>query len=139
MPRISIKAIAIAFCAEFAADLVSQTMLLHFFARGMGASDMSTEQMLKLQQVVFDTTDFVPWAMVLGTATTVGGGYLAARIAQRIPYYHGLAMGITGILFILLTWRGDTDWMFWLGLLSTIPAALYGSHLAKRHMPVESV
>ena len=36
--------------------------------------------------------------MVFGTAaTTIGGAYLAARIAKRIPYYHGLAMGIVGM------------------------------------------
>ena len=47
--------------------------------------------------------------MVFGMATTVLGGYLAARIAKRIPYYHGLAMGIVGMLFILITWDAGSS------------------------------
>jgi len=47
-------------------------------------------------------------------------------------------MGILGILFIFATWDGELGWMNVLGLLVTIPASLYGAHLAKKHMPVES-
>jgi hypothetical protein len=68
----------------------------------------------------------------------VGGAYLAARLARRIPYYHGLAMGILGVLFVLVTWNREAGWLNVLGMLVTIPASLYGAHLAKKHMPAES-
>jgi hypothetical protein len=80
----------------------------------------------------------VPWMMLLGTSTTVGGAYLAARLARRIPYYHGLAMGILGVLFILVTWDRGLGWLNLLALLVTIPASLYGAHLAKKHLPTET-
>jgi hypothetical protein len=76
--------------------------------------------------------------MMFGTATTIGGGYLAARLAKQIPYYHGLAMGVLGIVYILVGWNGDLGWLNVLALLITIPASLYGAHLAKKHMAVTS-
>ena len=100
--------------------------------------NMSESEFEEVARQVTSSTSYVPWMMALGTATTVGGAYLAARLARRIPYYHGLAMGILGILFILVTWNGELGWMNFLGLLVTLPAALYGAHLAKKHMPVES-
>lgn len=138
MPPISFKAIAIAFCAELVADMFSQSLLMAFFARGMLVPEMSTAELLKVQKVVLETTDFLPWVLVLGTATTVGGAYLAARIAKRIPYYHGLAMGLVGIMYSLLLWQPDASWLDWLGLVMAIPASLYGAHLARRHIPAET-
>ena len=65
------------------------------------------------------------------------GGYVAARIAKKIPYYHGLAIGVAGILFIFAFWPDDAGWLDWVGLLITIPLSLYGSHLAKGHITEE--
>jgi hypothetical protein len=47
-------------------------------------------------------------------------------------------MGIVGMLFILVTWDGGLVWPNVLGLLITIPASLFGAHLAKQHMRTES-
>ena len=59
----------------------------------------------------------------------------AARLAKKIPYYHGLAIGVVGVLFILIAISQiEAEWLDWLGLLITIPLALYGAHLAKLHM-----
>jgi hypothetical protein len=95
---------------------------------------MTDDEVIKVGKVVYETTAFVPWAMVLGTATTIGGGYLAARIARRIPYYHGLAMGVLGILASMYFWRSDATGFFYIGLVLTIPASLYGAHLAKKFL-----
>jgi MFS family permease len=138
MPRISIKAIVIAFATELLADLLIQATVFPFFAGDLLAQDLSQEELQKVFHTVSDTTAYVPWMMVLGTATTVGGAYLAARLAKRIPYYHGLAMGIVGVIWILFAAAGSFGWLDALGLLITVPAALYGAHLAKKHMPSES-
>jgi hypothetical protein len=44
-------------------------------------------------------------------------------------------MGIIGIVFSLVLWSADATWLFYLGLLLTIPVSLYGAHLAKKHLP----
>jgi len=134
VPPISFKAIAIAFTAEVAADGVIRTILFGLFAHGMVTAEMGPEEFEKVTLTVLQTTDYVPWALALGIATTIGGGYLAARIAKLIPYYHGLAMGIAGILFILLLWPDEAGWLEYLGLLITIPVSLVGAHVAKTHM-----
>jgi hypothetical protein len=138
LPPISFKSIAIAFTAELGVDFLTSMLVFGFFAGDALKAGMTDAEFEEVARQVMQTTAYVPWMMLLGTATTVGGGYLAARLARRIPYYHGLAMGILGLLFILVTWDGALGWMNLFALLVTIPAALYGAHLAKRHMPTES-
>ena len=137
LPPLSYRAIGIAFAAELVADFVISMFVFSFFAGDLLSADMGQSEFEAMVRTVMATTAYVPWMMVLGTATTVGGAYLAARIAKRIPYYHGLAMGIAGILFIIITWDNEQLWPGILGLLVTIPASLFGAHLAKQHMPVE--
>jgi hypothetical protein len=135
LPPISLKAIAIAFAAELGVDFFISLFVFGLFAGDLIKPGMTESEFEEVARQVTQTTAYVPWMMLFGTATTVGGGYLAARIARNIPYYHGLAMGILGILFIFVTWDGELGWMNVLGLLVTIPASLYGAHLAKKHMP----
>jgi hypothetical protein len=137
MPRISIRAIAIALAAELTADYVIGIFAFTYFARGMLTPEMSRDELEKVADTVIATTVYLPWMILFGTATTIGGAYLAARIARRIPYYHGLAMGLAGIVQILIFWSSDRPWLNYLGLLITIPASLYGAHLAKKQMPAE--
>jgi len=42
------------------------------------------------------------------------------------------------MLYIVISWDSELVWPNVLGLLITIPASLYGAHLARRHMPEES-
>ena len=138
IPPLSYRAIAIAFAAELVVDFVISMFVFRLFAGDLLTPDMAEGDFDTVVRKVMATTAYVPWMMVFGTATTVGGAYLAARIAKRIPYYHGLAMGIVGMLFIVITWDSEIIWPNVLGLLITIPASLFGAHLARRHMPEES-
>ena len=135
MPPISAKAVAIAFVSELVADLVIRSVLFVMFAQGMLSEGMTDDELAKVRKAVLDTTAYIPWAMVLGAATTIGGGYLAARIAKRIPYYHGLAIGIVGVLYSLALWSPDAGGLDYLGLVSTIPFSIYGAHLARKQVP----
>jgi hypothetical protein len=137
MPPLSYRAIAIAFAAELVADFTISLFVFGYFARDLLVPDMSQEQFEQVTRTVMDTTAYLPWSMVFGTATTVGGGYLAARLAGRIPYYHGLAMGVAGLLLLFITWSNEYLGFNLIALLTTVPAALYGAHLAKKHMSVE--
>jgi len=137
MPPINFIAVAMAFAAEFVVDWLSQMFLLVMFAGDRLRDQMSQDEYRAMVQNVLDTTALEPWAMACGLATTVGGAYLAARIAKRIPYYHGLAMGIVSIVYIVVSSLGSFTWQTWLGILVTIPLSLYGAHLARRQMPAE--
>lgn len=135
MYRISIPALAIAFLAELAADWVIQLGLLLAFGGDAITSDMSPEELQKVLDAVSAMPAFTAAIVLLGTATTFGGGYLAARIARQYPYYHGLGMGLVGIAYILYYWQANSVWLNLLGLLSNVPVAIWGAHFAKRHMP----
>lgn len=133
MPPISFVAIAIAFIAELAADSLIQMFLFMLFAGDQLRTGMSEADYQALVQNVFETTALPYWVMAFGLATTIGGAYLAARIAKRIPYYHGLAIGIVGVLYVVIA-SDALDGQAWLGILLTIPLSLYGAHLARRHL-----
>lgn len=138
LPPLSFKSIAIAFTAELGVDFLISLLMFGFFAGDALKPGMTDIEFEAVARQVTQTTAYVPWMMLFGTATTVGGAYLAARLARRIPYYHGLAMGILGVLFMLVTWDSELGWLNLLGLLVTVPASLYGAHLAKKHLPTET-
>ncbi len=134
MPRIDFRAVIIAFTAEFAIDLVIGALLFYLFAGDRITPEMTDAQFLEVRRWVLENTSCLGWLLLSGSATTVGGGYLAARLAKRIPYYHGLAMGIAGIIDIVIEWDSEYTGLAWLGLLTTIPLALFGAHFAKKQM-----
>lgn len=138
MPPISFKAVAIAFVSELVADLVIQSVLFVMFAQDMLTEGMTDEDLAKVRTAVLETTAYIPWTLVFGTATIIGGGYLAARIAKRIPYYHGLAIGIVGVVFSLMLWNANVGAVEYLSLVITIPCSIYGAHLARKHIPPEA-
>lgn len=134
MPRLSLHALIIAFAAEILVDVLVARLIFGVFAGERLVADMSEEALLALAQDVIATTTYLPVIFVFGAMTTVAGAYLAARIARRIPYYHGLAMGIIGVLFALFFWSDEPGALDWFGLLVTIPLSLVGAHLARKRM-----
>ncbi|HTU67203.1 MAG TPA: hypothetical protein VMF52_14740 [Steroidobacteraceae bacterium] len=135
MYRISIPAVVIAFLAEIFADQIVQFLVLMALAGNSLGADLDPAALQKVIEDVSQTTAFTLCIVVFGTATTLGGGYLAARIARQYPYYHGLAMGLVGIAFLLYFWNANPLWLSLLGVLTNIPVSIYGAHLAKGHMP----
>ena len=69
------------------------------------------------------------------TVDPAGGA--AAGFGLSIFFLAMMAVGIVGMVYILVTWTSDGQWIGWLGLVTTIPASLYGAHLAKKHLPQE--
>jgi hypothetical protein len=134
MKQISIKAIIIAFAAEIAADILIQSLMFAMLASGTVTSDMTAEEMRNASKVITSGGNYLFWQMLLGTATTIGGGYLAARIAKTFPYYNGLGIGLLGCVFSVIFWAEGQLWLNILGLLMNIPASIYGAHIAKKHM-----
>jgi hypothetical protein len=135
MYRISIIAVVAAFGTELIADQIIGFILLIAFAQGSVEPNMSQEATTQALKAIAETTSFLAAALVTGTATTVGGGYLAARIARRFPYYNGLAIGIVGLTLQLYLWKLNPLWVNVLAVLTVIPMSIWGAHLAKPHLP----
>jgi hypothetical protein len=134
MYRISFFALILAFLAELGVDILTQAILVHVFAGDALTTDLSEDAARQLFETVTQTPAFTAMSLLLGTATTVGGGYLAARLARQYPYYHGLGMGLLGIAFTLFLWREQPLWLGLFAVLSNIPLCIWGAHLAKRRM-----
>jgi hypothetical protein len=135
MYRISIIAVIAAFVAEMIADQVIGAILVMGLAAGTVDSNMTEAAIQEALKAVAQTPAFLAATMVFGTATTVGSGYLAARIARKFPYYNGLAIGIVGLTLQLYYWRLNPLWMNIIAVLTVIPMSILGAHLAKPHLP----
>lgn len=133
MLRINPIMVCAAFIAEWIADSIIDTVMLLVLANGTLSPDLDQEAMKKATEAIFNSSEFLMSKVIFGTATTVGGGYLAARLAKTFPYYNGLGIGLVGVLLTILTW-GDPVWLCVMSLLTTVPASIYGAHIAKMHM-----
>ena len=69
-------------------------------------------------------------ALILGTASTVVGGFLVARIARSIPYFNALAYGGLGMVLSTLTTGELPTWFRAVGIGLTVPASLLGAYFA---------
>jgi hypothetical protein len=130
---INIKAVVLATLAVFGVDIVSSMLLFDAFG-GPDMSGMTDEQMRAALLVMFQDTRYLTIALILGTASTVLGGYLAARLAQSVPYFNALAFGVLGLVMSLFTSSDLPVWFKVIGLGLTLPAALAGGHIAKLQM-----
>lgn len=135
MYRISIIAVIAAFVAELIADQIIGFVMVIAFAQGAIEPNMSEEAVAQAVKAIGNQSSFLALSMILGTATTMGGGYLAARIAKRFPYYNGLAIGIVGLTFQLYLWKLNPLWMNIIAVLTVLPMSIWGAHLAKPHLP----
>jgi hypothetical protein len=133
MKNIRLWAICVAFMAELVADMILSSVMLAVLADGSLSADLDRETLMKATQAIIDSNEFLMSRVILGTATTIGGGYLAARLAKTYPYYNGLGIGLIGLIFGLLQW-GDPLWLNFFAIVMTLPASIYGAHLARKHM-----
>lgn len=133
MRQVKPVAVVLAFLAEIVVDYIVQGSMLAAFGQGRLSRDMTDAELRSAVDAITSEPGFLLTLVVLGTATTVGGGYLAARLGKVVPYYHGLAIGLLGILLVVLTWGGPL-WLNLFALLMNIPASIYGAHIAKKHM-----
>jgi hypothetical protein len=89
-----------------------------------------------IEQTLLASHLYVLASMAAGLGCTVLGGYVAARIAGRLEYYHALFTGVGVLLFGELMMLGSkTDYSIGLRILGDlllVPAALYGARLRKR-------
>jgi CBS domain containing-hemolysin-like protein len=130
MYGIDIKAVALATLAVFGIDFVSGLVLFGVFAEiPMNASE---EQARAAALALGQNSGYLTTALILGTVSTVVGGYLVARMARQVPYFNALAFAVLGILLGLLLSADLPTWFMIVGFGLSIPAALCGAYLNKR-------
>jgi hypothetical protein len=131
MKSIDIRAILLATLAVFGIDFVSGTVLFAVF--GGEAAGGSEEEVKRVAVALAGNAGYLRAALILGTASTVVGGYLVARIARQIPYFNALAYGLLGVvLSTILPGELPPLWFRIVGLVLTVPAALLGAYFARR-------
>ena len=134
MPNISIQAVILATLAVLGVDILTGMMLTQVFGGPGFSSELSEDEIRRAYQVLMQDVRYLTLGLLLGTASTVLGGYLAARLARSTPYFNALAFGVLGLLISSIGSGDVPAWAKVVGLLLTLPAALLGGHLAKLKM-----
>jgi CBS domain containing-hemolysin-like protein len=134
MSEINLKALALATLAVFGIDIISGMMLMAVFGGHAMDQGMTDEQVRAALAVMNQNQGYLISALILGTASTVVGGYLAARLARTVPYFNALAFGALGLVVSALTSEDLPTWFKVLGFGLTLPAALFGGHVAKQQL-----
>ncbi len=131
MNKISIKAVILATLLVFALDIVCGIVLVGIMGISAITPEMGEEQ---IAETILATTTSMPFllsSLILGTLTTLLGGYVAARIAKKEAYWNAGAIGVIGVILGIITAGEYPLWFSLLGDLMMVAAALLGGHLAK--------
>ena len=115
-----IRAIVLATLAVFGIDFVTGIVLFSVFSDSV--ANASEEQVRAAAAALATDPGYLRAALVLGTASTVVGGFLVARIARSIPYFNALAYGVLGMLLSTLTTGELPLWFRVVGIGLTVPA-----------------
>lgn len=127
------KAIAFGIFTDiFGTGLMSLLLFMVLGAR-LVSPDMANEE---VAQALVDSNAYLFLSFAGGLACTVLGGFIAARIAGRLEYFHGLFTGLGVLIFgelMMLNSPGEYGLALRIvGDLLLVPAALVGAHLRKR-------
>lgn len=131
--NIDIRAIVLATLAVFGIDFVTGIVLFSVFTEPV--TNASEEQVRAAAAALANDPGYLKAVLVLGTASTVVGGFLVARIARAIPYFNALAYGVLGMLLSTLTTGDLPTWFRVVGIGLTVPASLLGAYFCKRVAP----
>jgi hypothetical protein len=130
MKNLDIKAIVLATLAVYGIDFVSGVTLFGMFT---DLPDGASQQQVKDAALALaKNSDYLRVALILGTASTVVGGFLIARIARTIPYFNALAYAVLGIAISTLGTGVLPTWFRVVGIALTVPAALLGAYFGRR-------
>jgi hypothetical protein len=134
MQGISIRAVILASLAVLGVDIISGELLARMFGAPGLFSGAPEDEIRRAYQVLVQDVRYLSLGLILGTASTVLGGYLAARLAGTVPYFNAAAFGLLTLLVNSIGMGEVPLWLWIMGLLLTMPAALLGGHIAKQRM-----
>jgi hypothetical protein len=121
MNNISIKGIVLGTIAVIVIDFVGAIVSIPLFAENMSREAL---------KAVKTDTNFLLFALVCGTLSTVVGGYIAARLAKGATYLNSGMFGVIGIVIGLLVGGEYPLWFSVLAYIPILPSALLGGYLA---------
>lgn len=132
MHGINPRAVILASLAVFGVDILTTSLLLSLFIGPQLGADISNEQLRAAMEVLLQDRRYLISTLIFGTASTILGGYLAARLARAVPYFNALAFGVLGLVFSMFNLGDAPAWFKVIGLTLTLPAALLGGYLVKQ-------
>jgi CBS domain containing-hemolysin-like protein len=132
LSRLDIRAIVLATLAVIGIDFLVGSVLMSAYAGEQIASATDDAARKAVLAALAANSEYLRAVLILGTASTVLGGFLVARIARSIPYFNGLAYGVVAVVLNLLPTQGLPTWFKVVGIGLTVPAALLGAYFGKR-------
>jgi MFS family permease len=139
MRSISIKAVLIGTVFGLFLDLLTGVALTFTLGHSALSSETTSADAGAVLESIARQPGFLVWSLVLGALTTVIAGYLAARIARRLPYMNAAAAGVVGLVLGALLADGSLPlWFNVPAFALLLPCALLGGHLAKRRQQAEA-
>ncbi|HET9446305.1 MAG TPA: hypothetical protein VFO35_08610 [Steroidobacteraceae bacterium] len=129
--NIDFRAIVLATLAVFGIDFITGIVLFSIFTTDQIAN-ANDEQVRAAALALAKDAGYLRTALIFGTASTVVGGFLVARIARSIPYFNALAYGVIGMILSTLTTAELPTWFRVVGIGITVPASLLGAYFGKR-------
>ena len=134
MKRFSVKAIMCGALVMVVLDLLTGVVSYMVFGGDALQPGATQDEIRAVAEQVQQNDTYLLTALLLGTLTTMLGGYVTARLARQVPLLNACAFGVVGILVgVLLSGPGDSPvWFNAIGYLSIIPAAIAGGYLGRR-------
>lgn len=133
--HINFTAVALGTVLTFLLDMLVGTAMLFMFGQAAFQPGISEAEATAALREISQQPSYLLLGFVLGTSTTVIGGYVGARLAKRLPYLNAAAIGLAGIVLGAFLVSSDSPaWFVALAFAVNIPAALVGGHLAKRRL-----
>ncbi len=123
MKKISIKGVLFAIVAMAVLDLINGILLMAFLP-----DSFPTNLPGKIKTNY--EFNFLIWSLFLGNATTLVGGYVAAKFSAEAPFKNAFIFGVFGVLLgILLASILMPFWFQAITFVTTIPFALLGAYI----------
>ena len=115
-----------------ALDVVVGMALMAVLGAPHPSPTVTHEQYTEAVTAFVHSAPYLGWSLVLGTLTTVIGGYVSARVGKSAPYVNSALVGAVGIVMGFVTASGVPLWFNALAFAFAIPSGLLGGYMATR-------
>lgn len=128
MPKLSdikFKAVLLGALVDNAGTVLLMTVLAALLVKS-GLSEDEVMARLKSANGLF-------LGLIIGLSCTIGGSYLAGRMARGAEVLHGALVAVIGMaLALVLHQSGDPLWFDIAGFAAVLPAGMAGGYLARK-------
>lgn len=128
--KISFKGVLLGILTTFLLDTICGGILFTITNMDKFTSQMSDKDLSEAFEI--DNVFFF-WSVIIGTLTTILGGYVSASIAKKSAYINSGIIGFIGIIIGITSLVFDEPNPLWfdiIGFITVVPAALLGGYFA---------